>query len=69
MKVKVGDEVYDGHEVPVMVILEDTDKENLKNLIEKGHSYYAQFPDDWGDPEKMYDWMGTMGVDNPERIG
>lgn len=32
MKVKIGDKIYDSNEEPVMLILDDTDKENIKNM-------------------------------------
>lgn len=44
MKVKVGDKVYDGNEQPVMVILEDGDKQNIANM-DPGCTKYCVYPD------------------------
>jgi hypothetical protein len=33
MKVKVGDKIYDSETEPVMVILSDGDKKNIKNML------------------------------------
>ena len=44
MKVKIGDNIYDGSKVPVMVILTDKDKENIKNMP-KDATKYACYPD------------------------
>ena len=32
MKIKVGDKIYDGTDEPIMIILENQDKENIKNM-------------------------------------
>jgi len=58
MKVKVGDTVYDGNEQPVMVILSDEDKENLKNMPED-KSKYCSCPKD-SDPEEIEKWMAEV---------
>lgn len=56
MKVKVGDKIYSGEGEPIMVILEDKDKENIKNMAQDCTSY-AVFPDNFGAPEEMREWM------------
>ena len=56
MKVKVGDTVYDGELVPVMVILSDADKENIANMLPKC-TKYAVFPDESPEDE-IERWMG-----------
>ena len=56
MKVKVGDQVFDSENGPVMVILSDNDKENIGNMS-PDCSKYAVFPDDWGTVGDMYEWM------------
>ncbi len=33
MKVKVGNKIYDGKDEPVMVILEEGDKENIRDML------------------------------------
>lgn len=32
MKVKIGDKIHDSNEEPIMLILDDQDKENIKNM-------------------------------------
>ncbi len=43
MKVRIGDKVYDGNDTPVMVILEDIDKENIR-LMPKDSTKYCSYP-------------------------
>ena len=33
MKVKIGDKIYDSEQEPIMVILNDADKNNIKNML------------------------------------
>ena len=55
MKVKIGDTIYDGRSMPVMVILTDSDKQNIKNMLPEC-TKYAEFPDEI--PEDEIDrWM------------
>ena len=44
MKVKVGNKVFDCEKEPVMVILTDQDKENIKNMLPEC-TKYCMFPD------------------------
>jgi len=39
MKVKVGEKIYDGEKEPVMVILTEQDKENIKNMVPEATKY------------------------------
>jgi len=55
MKVKVGDEIYDGENQPVMVILSDADKENIKNMLPVC-TKYCSFPED-ASSEIVEKWM------------
>lgn len=48
MKVKIGDKIYDGAEVPVMVILTPGDKKNIKNMLPEA-TKYAQCPQEYPD--------------------
>ena len=32
MKVKIGDQIYDANDTPIMLILDDVDKNNIKNM-------------------------------------
>ena len=49
MKVWVRNEVYDGDDEPLVLLLEDSDKENIKNMDENYH-IYCEYPDNY--PEK-----------------
>jgi hypothetical protein len=44
MKVKIGDKIYDSENEPLMVILNDTDKDNIKNMLPTA-TKYCSFPD------------------------
>lgn len=57
MKTKVGDKSYDGKFVPIMVILSNQDKKNIKNMLPHC-TKYAVFPDSFGDKDRMFKWMG-----------
>jgi len=57
MKVKIDDKIYSGEEQPIMIILTDIDKENIKNMNPEC-TKYAQFPDDL-DKDAIEDWMST----------
>ena len=56
MKVKVGDKIYDGEVEPVMVILTDTDKENIANMLPECHKY-CMYPNEVKDEDTIYKWM------------
>lgn len=56
MKVKIGDMVYDGEEEPVMVILTEQDKENIKNMLPEA-TKYCMFPSDIWSVEEINRWM------------
>jgi len=43
MKVKIGDNIYDSEYDPIMIILSDEDKQNIKNMPDEAHKYCA-FP-------------------------
>ena len=60
MQVKVGDTVYDDKDEPVMVILSDQDKENIKNMLTEC-TKYASFPDNEMPEDEMRAWMKTDG--------
>lgn len=44
MKVKIGNKIYDPNNEPIMLILDDQDKENIKNMLPSATRYCA-FPD------------------------
>ena len=56
MKVKVGDQVFDSKDLPVMVVLSEADKRNIENMTPEA-TMYASFPDGFGTPDQMLAWM------------
>ena len=57
MKIKVGNKVYDGEKEAVMVILEDQDKENIKDMLPEARKY-CMYPKDTFSKEYIFEWMG-----------
>ena len=61
MKVKVGNKIYDSEKEPVMVILNERDKEHISNL--GNNTKYCNYPDleCWvGNNHKgIIEWMET----------
>ena len=55
MKIKVGSKIYDGADQPIMVILTDQDKENIKNMLSEC-TKYCMFPDTYSSDE-IEKWM------------
>jgi hypothetical protein len=55
MKIKIGNEVHDGDDEPIMVILTNKDKENIANMA-KECTRYCEHPDTM-DSEEIYKWM------------
>jgi hypothetical protein len=55
MKVKVRDQLYDGEKEPVMVILTEKDKENIKNMLPEA-TKYCMCPDSYTH-EQIKAWM------------
>ena len=58
MKVKVRDQIYDGHKEVITVILDDKDKENIANMFPEC-TKYTQFPEDC-DPKEIEKWMNNI---------
>ena len=44
MKVKIGNKIYDSTKEPIMLILEQCDKDNISNMSPKAHKF-CSFPD------------------------
>jgi len=59
MKVKVRDKIYDGENEPVMVILTDQDRENIKNMV-PGATKYCMYPEKFK-LEEIKEFMKTEG--------
>jgi len=55
MKIKIKNEIYDGDDEPIMVILTNKDKENIANM-DKECTRYCEHPDNLNE-EEMYKWM------------
>ncbi|MEK6829502.1 MAG: hypothetical protein AABY15_05195 [Nanoarchaeota archaeon] len=55
MKVKIGDKIYDANEEPIMLILNDADKNNIANMHSDKYKY-AAFPDEM-DIEEVKEFM------------
>jgi hypothetical protein len=55
MKVKIGDKIYDAENEPILVILTEQDKENIKNMLPSA-TKYCVFPDGM-DTEIIYKFM------------
>lgn len=55
MKVKIGEKIYDSSEEPILIVLSDSDKENIKNMIPEA-TKYCSFPDTY-DLDKIKAFM------------
>ena len=55
MKVRIGHNTYDANLTPIMLILEDQDKENIANMP-KGEKKLACYPKGY-DEKKIEKWM------------
>ncbi len=55
MIVKIGTTIYDSDKEPIMLILNDKDKENIKNMLPSANRF-CSFPDGM-DKKKIFDWM------------
>lgn len=44
MKVKIGNKIFDSNEEPIMLILDDQDKENISNMSKEAHKF-CSYPD------------------------
>jgi len=58
MKVKVGDKIYDGKKEPVMVILDEEDKDNMRYMPPE-ESKYCEYPDSYS-KEFIKKWMAEI---------
>ena len=55
MKVKIGDKIYDSNDEPIMIILEDVDKYNIKNMGDA--KKYCSFPGGRYESTDVSSWM------------
>lgn len=56
MKVKIGDTIYDAEQEPIMVILSDSDKKNIQNMLPECTKYCA-YPETGYTQEEIRAWM------------
>lgn len=56
MKIKIGDKTYTSEGQPIMAILSDSDKENIKNMSPEC-SKYCQWNDEKYTEEEIDEWI------------
>ena len=54
MKIKIGTKIYDAEKEPIMLILTDQDKSNIKNMLPTA-SKFVIFPDHY-DRQEISKW-------------
>ncbi len=52
MKVKINDEIYDSNLVPILLYLEDSDKQNISTMEPDAHRY-LNCPDTFSEAEML----------------
>lgn len=61
MKVKIGNTWHDSRDEPVCIQIDQTEQEQIagldRSIAKQGK--YASFPDNWGPPSAMLEWMET----------
>jgi len=62
MKIKIGQKIYDGKKEPIMIILTNRDKENIKNMAPSA-TKYCVYPDSIS-PIKIKEFMKTEDLEN-----
>lgn len=50
MRVKIGDKIYDSKKEPIMLILEEYNKNDIRNMHEDARKY-CEFPDTMSEDE------------------
>lgn len=50
MRVKIGSKIYDSHDEPIMIILEEYNKEDISNMADEARKY-CEFPDEYNEDE------------------
>ena len=56
MKVKIGDKIYDPEDQPIMFILTDKDKENIRNML-PDNCKYCCYPNSGYTEEEIEEFM------------
>lgn len=62
MKVKIGKKIHDSTKEPIMVILSDSDKQNISNML-PGGSKYCSYPEEGFSVEQIKAFMETKDGD------
>lgn len=63
MKVKIGNRVYDSNIEPIMIVLSDSDKDNIKNM-HKDATKYCSYPESINDVSVITEFMNI-----PDYVG
>lgn len=58
MKVKIGNNIFNSEDQPIMVILSEEDKNNIKNMANDA-TKYCSYPDDGFDEQCIIEFMKT----------
>ena len=62
MRVKIGNKIYDGRKEPIMIILNDEEKQQIADMAPDA-TKYCQYPDteEWtaNDYARIKEWMQT----------
>lgn len=69
MKVKIGEKIYDSNEEPILVILSESDKENIKNMSPDA-TKYCSFPDTYNlnEIKEFINIMSGGGIDTHNHV-
>ena len=68
MKVKVGDNIYDSNEVPVMIIMEQWEKDLIANMAVKA-TKFCSFPNEMSSKEvKIFMAEDGVSLSKPEIV-
>lgn len=57
MKVKIGDKIYDGNEVPIMLILNDEEKKLIANMSPTLTKFAVYQREHFSDVAAVQKWM------------
>ena len=59
MRIKIGDQIFDGSDQPIMVVLDETDRKNIANMPESATRYCLHPP--MMDQKELDAWMNNPG--------
>jgi hypothetical protein len=58
MKIKVGNKIFNSENQPIMIILSEEDKYNIRNM-DNNATKYCSYPDDGFDEQDIIEFMKT----------